>query len=169
MEIYTIGHSGKTAEEFFGALRTAGISRVIDIRLNNKSQLLGFTKGDDLRFFLREICGSTYEHEPILAPTAEILTAYRKKALDWGGYEEQFLRLITERRIQDRLEQEAFHLVITDPIWKAWLLKSYELGVYDAESFQGKYVLTVSLGEPLDGWCYKLVAAVMKLRARPKA
>ncbi|MHB0886207.1 MAG: DUF488 domain-containing protein [Bacillota bacterium] len=110
MEIYTIGHSGKTAEEFFGALRTAGITRVIDLRLNNKSQLLGFAKGDDLRFFLREICGSTYEHEPMLAPTAEILTAYRKKALDWGGYEEQFLRLITERRIQDRLKKEAFHV-----------------------------------------------------------
>lgn len=79
MEIYTIGFAKKSAEAFFGALRKAGIKRLVDIRLNNTSQLAGFTKRDDLKFFLKELCNSEYIHEPLLAPTPEILNSYKKK------------------------------------------------------------------------------------------
>ncbi|MBI1789085.1 MAG: DUF488 domain-containing protein, partial [Acidobacteria bacterium] len=63
MEIYTIGFTQKSAEQFFGILKQAGIGRVIDVRLNNVSQLAGFTKKNDLRFFLREVCAAEYVHE----------------------------------------------------------------------------------------------------------
>ena len=42
MEIYSIGFTKKSAGEFFGALKTAGIERLLDVRLNNTSQLAGF-------------------------------------------------------------------------------------------------------------------------------
>lgn len=68
MEIYTIGFTKKSAKEFFHALKKAGIKRLIDIRLNNSSQLAGFTKQDDLAFFLKELCDAEYEYKPTLAP-----------------------------------------------------------------------------------------------------
>ena len=83
MEIYSIGFTKKTAAEFFGKLKAAGIRRLLDVRLNNVSQLAGFTKRDDLRFFLKEICGAEYRHEPLLAPKRDILDGYRKKKLSW--------------------------------------------------------------------------------------
>ena len=76
MEIYTIGFTQKSAAEFFGALRRAGIKRLIDVRLGNTSQLAAFAKRDDLAYFLGEICAAEYRHEPMLAPTAEILDDY---------------------------------------------------------------------------------------------
>ena len=79
MEIYTIGFTKKSAAEFFGLLKKAGIVRLLDVRLNNTSQLAAFAKRDDLAFFLREICGAAYEHEPLLAPTQEMLDAYKKR------------------------------------------------------------------------------------------
>ena len=69
MEVYSIGFTQKTAEHFFGLLNRAGIRRLLDVRLNNVSQLAGFAKREDLRYFLREICGAEYVHEPLLAPT----------------------------------------------------------------------------------------------------
>lgn len=69
MEICAIGFTKKTAADFFNALRRAGVKRVLDIRLNNSSQLAGFTKREDLPFLLKEICGAEYLHEPLLAPT----------------------------------------------------------------------------------------------------
>jgi uncharacterized protein (DUF488 family) len=100
MEIYTIGFAKKKAEEFFGALRRNGIKRLIDIRLNNTSQLAGFTKRDDLQFFLKEICGANYLHEPLLAPTPDILISYKRKKINWQEYEKRFLDLMAERNIE---------------------------------------------------------------------
>jgi len=108
MEIYTIGFTKKTAEEFFGLLRRHGIRRLVDVRLNNISQLAGFAKRDDLRFFLREICGAEYMHEPLLAPTQEMLDALKKKKGDWEDYEREFLALIAERQIEERLDRSLF-------------------------------------------------------------
>jgi uncharacterized protein (DUF488 family) len=102
VEIYTIGFGGHSASEFFGALRSAAIRQLIDVRLNNVSQLAGFTKRDDLRFFLSEILGATYRHEPDLAPTQELLGAYRSKKISWAEYERSFLELMAERRIEDK-------------------------------------------------------------------
>ena len=78
MEIYTIGFTKKTAQQFFEALKGASIEQLIDVRLNNISQLAGFSKRDDLEYFLREICNVDYIHEPMLAPTQEMLDQYKK-------------------------------------------------------------------------------------------
>ena len=101
MEIYTIGFTKKSAKEFFHALNKAGIKRLIDIRLNNSSQLAGFTKQDDLAFFLRELCDAEYMHKPILAPTKEILDGYKKKKITWEEYEQRFMKLMAERKVED--------------------------------------------------------------------
>jgi len=104
--VHTIGFTKKTASEFFALLRKSGTKRVIDVRLNNVSQLAGFSKRDDLRFFLKEICGIDYIHEPQLAPTKEILDAYKKHKGDWSIYEPAFLELMKTREIEKRINPE---------------------------------------------------------------
>lgn len=108
MEIYSIGFTQKSAAQFFGALKSAGIRRLMDVRLNNKSQLAGFTKCTDLPFFLREVCGASYVHEPLLAPTQEILDAYKKRKGDWDAYEREFLTLMREREIEKKIDRAQF-------------------------------------------------------------
>ena len=108
MEIYTIGFTRKTAEQFFHALKTARIKRLVDVRLRNKSQLAGFAKQDDLAFFLRQLCGIKYTHEPLLAPTEDMLTAYRRKRIGWEEYEQKFRELMAERKIESRLARSNF-------------------------------------------------------------
>src|SRR6202049_2605082 len=98
MEIFTIGFTKKTAAEFFGLLKRHGIKRLIDVRLNNVSQLAGFAKREDLQFFLRELCGADYLHEPLLAPTQELLDAYKKEKGSWAEYERRFLALMAARK-----------------------------------------------------------------------
>lgn len=110
MRIFTIGFAGKTAEEFFAALRGAKIRRLLDLRLRNVSQLTGFTKKDDLPFLLREICGAEYIHEPLLAPTDELLDGHRKKKLGWSAYETEFMRLMKARKVEERFPPEFFEL-----------------------------------------------------------
>ena len=104
MNVFTIGFTKRTAADFFGALRQAGIKRLLDVRLNNSSQLAGFTNSSDLPFFLREICAAEYLHEPLLAPTQEMLDAFKKAKGSWDEYERKFLQLMTERKIEDRLD-----------------------------------------------------------------
>ena len=101
MRVYTIGFTKKPASEFFGLLRESGARRLVDVRLNNVSQLAGFAKRDDLEYFLQEICRLEYVHLPELAPTKEMLAAYRNDHLDWETYERQFLALMDERRIAE--------------------------------------------------------------------
>jgi uncharacterized protein (DUF488 family) len=108
MEIYTVGFTKHTAEEFFESLKEAGIEQLIDVRLNNSSQLAGFAKRDDLRYFLERICGAEYLHEPRLAPTQGLLDAFKKQKGTWDVYEEGFLELMTQRRIEDRLPRSLF-------------------------------------------------------------
>ena len=108
MEIYTIGFVQKSAGQFFGILRQAGIRRLIDVRLNNTSQLAGFTKRDDLAYFLGEICGAEYHHEPILAPAKEILDGYKKKELPWEEYEQRFVALLAERKVEEAINKQWF-------------------------------------------------------------
>ena len=108
MEVYTIGFTKKTASEFFGALKGAGIKRLLDVRLNNASRLAGFARCADLPFFLEELCGAKYLHEPRLAPTRETLDAYRKGSVGWPGYERRFLKLMRERRVEETLDRSLF-------------------------------------------------------------
>lgn len=106
--IYTIGFAGKSAERFFETLKQHRITRLLDIRIHNNSQLAGFTKQNDLKYFLRTICNAEYQHLPILAPTEELLKAYRSKKIDWSRYEQEFLRLMHERDVAKRISPELF-------------------------------------------------------------
>lgn len=108
MEVYTIGFTQRSAADFFGALKGAGIRRLLDIRLSNTSQLAGFAKRDDLAYFLRELCGAEYRHEPLLAPSAELFDRYKRKHGDWGEFERGFLALMAERQIESRLDRSLF-------------------------------------------------------------
>ena len=108
MEIYSIGFTQKSASQFFGTLKAHGIERLLDVRLNNTSQLAAFAKQADLAYFLREICAAAYEHEPLLAPTQEMLDAYKKHKGGWDAYEEAFLALMRARNIESTLDKESF-------------------------------------------------------------
>ena len=98
INLFTIGFTKKNAETFFGKLEKAGVEKIIDIRLNNVSQLAGFTKKDDLIYFLNKICECDYRHEPLLAPTKEILDGYKKKKIGWPEYEKRFNDLLRTRK-----------------------------------------------------------------------
>jgi uncharacterized protein (DUF488 family) len=107
MRIFTIGFTKKSAETFFTRLQKAGVRRLVDVRLNNVSQLAGFTKRDDLKYFTKAICGIEYVHVPELAPTSDILDPYKKqKNGDWPLYERQFLELIRFRRIEETMSRD---------------------------------------------------------------
>ena len=97
MEIYTVGFTQKSAKQFFDLIKENNIQLLIDIRLNNKSQLAGFTKGDDLPYFLKEICKCDYVHCVDYAPTKEILDGYKKGSLSWEDYEIMFADLMNKR------------------------------------------------------------------------
>jgi uncharacterized protein (DUF488 family) len=106
MKVYTIGFTKKSADQFFTRLKQPGLVRLLDVRLNNVSQLAGFTKKDDLRFFLKEINNIEYLHMKELAPTQDILEAFKKNNGDWVTYERQFLTLMAERKIAERVEKD---------------------------------------------------------------
>src|ERR1700733_6011376 len=108
MEVYSIGFTKKTGEQFFGILKSQGIRRLVDVRLNNVSQLAGFTKREDLRYFLREICGADYVHESLLAPTQEMLDDYKKREGTWQDYERRFVALMADRKIEEKVDRSIF-------------------------------------------------------------
>ena len=97
MIIYTMGFAQKNAETFFELIKKNEIELLIDIRLNNKSQLAGFTKGPDLKYFLKRICNCEYDHCIEFAPTKEILDAYKKNQISWQQYVDQFIPLMERR------------------------------------------------------------------------
>ena len=100
MKIFTIGFTQKTAKEFFSLLKDNGVKEVVDIRLGVTSQLAAFAKGEDLKYFLAEICGITYSHDLLLAPTEELLKDYKKKLIDWREYEVRFAKIMEDRNIR---------------------------------------------------------------------
>ena len=106
MKIFTIGFTKKSAESFFAKLQRAGVKRLVDVRLNNVSQLAGFAKQNDLRYFTKAICNIDYVHLPDLAPTKDILNTYKKNKGDWKVYEHNFLELMKIRRIEDKVPRE---------------------------------------------------------------
>jgi uncharacterized protein (DUF488 family) len=108
MHLYTIGFTQKRAEQFFRLLRDRGVSRLVDIRLKPGGQLAGFTKKEDLPYFLRQLAnGCDYTHMPELAPTKEILSDYRAVG-DWAQYEVRFQQLMDDRHIPDSLDRALF-------------------------------------------------------------
>src|SRR3981189_2245475 len=98
VKLCTIGFTKTNAEGFFERLEKAGVKTVIDVRLHNTSQLAAFAKADDLAFFLKRINGIRYVHQPLLAPTDEMLKTYKKEKGDWNVYEGRFLKLMEERK-----------------------------------------------------------------------
>jgi uncharacterized protein (DUF488 family) len=108
VEITTIGFTKHSAESFFSRLKNSGIEQLIDVRINNVSQLAGFAKRDDLKFFLDRICGASYLHQPLLAPTNELLKSYRDKEMSWSEYEKRFLDLMQVRKIENEMSRDLF-------------------------------------------------------------
>ena len=103
MNIYTIGFTKKKASEFFGLISKNKIDLLLDIRLNNKSQLAGFTKGDDLSFFLKYICGCSYIHCIEADPSKELLSDYKKGKISWNNYEKIFFKLMQDRKTIEKI------------------------------------------------------------------
>ena len=106
MKVFTIGFTQKTAEEFFKLLKVNNINLVLDIRLNNSSQLAGFAKGRDLQYFLSEILHINYEHELRFSPTKELLSSYKKKYITWEEYEVIYKSILQERNVESILREE---------------------------------------------------------------
>lgn len=100
MNIFTIGFTQKSASTFFNFIKQSEVKTLIDVRLNNISQLAGFAKKDDLKYFLKEICKAEYVHVPELAPTKDILNAYKKGDISWEIYEDKFINLMGQRNIE---------------------------------------------------------------------
>ncbi|MBF0471441.1 MAG: DUF488 domain-containing protein [Gammaproteobacteria bacterium] len=106
MKTYTIGFTRKGAADFFQLLQNNGVKRMLDVRLNNISQLAGFTKRDDLRFFLHELCNIEYHHLEELAPTKEILNPYKNRQMSWAEYEDRFINLMVSRSVEKSVRSE---------------------------------------------------------------
>ena len=109
MKVFTIGFTKKSAREFFGKLRRPGLSRLVDVRLNNVSQLAGFSKRDDLQFFCEAILSIGYLHVPELAPTQAMLDEFKKDHGNWQEYEKEFLDLMAERKVEDAVAREVIN------------------------------------------------------------
>ncbi len=106
--LFTIGFTQTSAQNFFQRLQQAGVKRVFDIRLHNSSQLAGFAKSEDLAFFLKSIGSMGYTHHPLLAPTDDILKAYKKEKGDWNTFQDRFLGLMRERKVEEKYQPEMF-------------------------------------------------------------
>lgn len=120
MRLYTIGFTQKTARDFFNKIKDSKIDLLIDIRLNNVSQLAGFAKGKDLEYFLKELCNCKYVHDDAFAPTKELLNDYRAKKTSWGEYEKVFSEIMNQRQLAEKfknfyMEYENVCLLCTEP------------------------------------------------------
>ena len=108
MKIFTIGFTKKSAETFFTKLKKAGVKKILDVRLNNVSQLAGFSKRDDLKYFAQELCNIEYQYMPQLAPTKDALDEYKKNNGKWEDYEQKFMKLMVDRKIEG-IDQHTFN------------------------------------------------------------
>jgi len=108
MEIYTIGFTKKNAGEFFDLLEAEDIEQLFDVRLRNRSQLSGFAKRDDLKYFLKKILDAEYYHQTDLAPTKELLDEWRDDEITWQEYEDRFYELMREREIEKEFSPADF-------------------------------------------------------------
>jgi uncharacterized protein (DUF488 family) len=109
IKLYTIGFTGKSAEKFFTLLKNSGVSKIIDIRINNTSQLAGFAKGTDLKFFAKEIGNISYEHLADAAPSKDLFTRIRDKEISWEKFKPEYLKLLRERQIEKQISLKNLH------------------------------------------------------------
>ncbi len=108
MNLYTIGFSQKSAEEFFKILKLNNVIRLIDIRLNSKSQLAGFTNVKHLPYFLK-IHGIEYLYRPDFAPSKKLLNGYKNKSVSWQEYENEYNEIIVQRNIIEKIDWNIFN------------------------------------------------------------
>lgn len=102
-DLCTIGFSKKSLEQFVDLMKNAGVTRLVDTRLNNTSQLSGYAKKNDLSYVMR-LVGISYQHDVMLAPTEDILSAYKKKQMSWYEYEKQYIGLLEKRKVENRID-----------------------------------------------------------------
>ena len=108
MSLYTIGFTKHSAEDFFETLKSAGVTKLIDILINKSSQLAGFAKGSDLPYLLRVSAGITYDSIENLAPTKDLLIRYRSKEISWEVFEDLYLRQINSSGALAKLNPKDF-------------------------------------------------------------
>ena len=106
--LYTIGFTKKSAEQFFELLKANHVRTLVDVRISNSSQLAGFAKGSDLKYFLQQIGGIGYRHVADFAPTKELLSDYRAGKVSWPEYEQIYHELLTKRAINKRFNVTDF-------------------------------------------------------------
>lgn len=104
IKLFTIGFTEKSAETFFDLLQKSKVKKIIDVRLNNSSQLSGYAKGRDLKYFAKEIANIDYVHIVDLAPTKALLSGYRKKLINWEEYVYKYNNILKERKVLDSLD-----------------------------------------------------------------
>lgn len=107
--LYTIGFTKKSAEQFFSLLRANNVKQLIDVRINNSSQLSGFAKSKDLEFFAKEICHIPYKHVTDFAPTKELLDKWHKQEVSWEKYEDIYTSLLKKRDILKKYGVKQFN------------------------------------------------------------
>lgn len=105
MKTYTIGFTQKNAQKFFTLIKRNNVARIVDVRLNNVSQLAGFAKHEDLKYFLSELCNADYIHVKELTPTKDILDSYKKNIITWDAYADKFLNLMSQRNIERSIDR----------------------------------------------------------------
>ena len=108
IDVSTIGFTNKTAKKFFSLLRGAGVRTLLDVRLNNTSQLAGFAKKADLKFFLSELLGADFVELGDLAPEKGMLRRYQDKEMTWDSYADAYTELIAKRRVESNLDIALF-------------------------------------------------------------
>lgn len=111
INLYSIGFTQKSAEDFFGLLKNYKIDCLIDVRLNPNGQLSRFAFEKDLPFFLDKLAnGCKYAHRVDLAPQNELLKEVRTKgsamSKDYKLFEIQFNNYLEkESQIENFVEQ----------------------------------------------------------------
>ena len=103
--LYTIGFTKKNAKAFFELLSESKVNIVLDIRLNNTSQLAGFSKYPDIEYFLSHLCCIDYVHDISFTPERETLEAYKKNEINWVEYVKQFRATMDSRKILEYIKK----------------------------------------------------------------
>ncbi|GKX66881.1 DUF488 family protein [Inconstantimicrobium mannanitabidum] len=145
IKVYTIGFTKKTAEEFFNLLELNNIKVVLDVRLNNVSQLAGFTKGNDLKYFLYKILTVEYLHNTQFSPTKEILMDYKNKVITWGEYEKEFNMLLRKRKLETYIRE-----YLIDKLDSICILCSESEPTFCHRRLVAEYIKEILTGEDIE-------------------
>lgn len=111
INLFSIGFTQKSAEDFFGLLKDNRIDCLVDVRLNPNGQLSRFAFEKDLPYFLDKLAnGCKYVHRVDLAPQNELLKEVRTKgsamSRDYKLFEIEFNKYLeNESKIDDFVEQ----------------------------------------------------------------